>query len=63
MWKNGSANEIFTYPITFTNQLAPVSSVDYGVVNVKSITLSYCNLSSYNSGTSSIRFNLMIMGY
>ena len=63
MWKTGSDSEIFTYPITFTNQLAPVSSVDYGVPNIKGITLSYCNLSSYDAGTSSLRFNLVIMGY
>ena len=63
MWKNGSANEIFTYPITFTNQLAPVSSVDYGVPNIKGITLSSCNLSSFESGVSNVRFNLVIIGY
>ena len=63
MWKNGSAKEIFTYPITFTSQLAPVGSVDYGVPNIKDITLSSCKLISFNPGTSSLRFNLVIMGY
>ena len=63
MWKNGSANEIFTYPITFTSQLAPVGSVDAGIININSVTLSSCKLFSYNPGTSSLRFNLVIMGY
>lgn len=63
MWRLGPANVDFTYPIAFTGQIAAISTVDAGVPNTSQIKLTSCRSSSYQSGVSSHRHNVIVIGY